>query len=422
MAAAIFAGVSAAASIGSGIAGMFGAKSANKKAERDARVARKRAKAVARIANKHNDKLDAADKENYYAMREYSHDTNIQNWKRGKQIQKYKFAQSMREFEKNRQISSDQLDLNASAAERGATAELQSVEDMFLQQQFQSETALSTLKQTYFEQSLNKEEQNVELQRIRSQRNLGTAAIQNNVDQLMTQGSLAKESAMVDGLVAEGQASLGQAGKSRQKAKQSTLANLQRGIVSLSTELTGKRQAAAIELAKLNAETSLAETGIGLNLQRINNAIANAEAEAEYNGKVMEANMDSFINQSELNLEEIALRKQYADLNVKSSMMLKPKKLAYDPKPEMPPERVFINRMKVKPGATQSAVKQNIYAPLLKGVGDAAGALSSINFGGGGPTPTPGLTPQSTTKLTNPASYLNNSPSNFTGGTPFPFP
>ena len=381
MAAAIFAGVSAAASIGSGIAGMFGAKSANKKAERNARVARTRAKAVARIANKHNDKLDAADKENYYAMREYSHDTNIQNWKRGKQIQKYKFAQSMREFEKNRQISSDQLGLNASAAEQSISAERQSVEDMFLQQQFQSETALSTLKQTYFEQSLNKEEQNVELQRIRSQRNLGTAAIQNNVDQLMTQGSLAKESAMVDGLVAEGQASLGQAGKSRQKAKQSTLANLQRGIVSLSTELTGKRQAAAIELAKLNAETSLAETGIGLNLQRINNAIANAESEAEYNGKVMEANMDSFINQSELNLEEIALRKQYADLNVKASMMLKPKKLAYDPKPEMPPERVFINRMKVKPGATPTAPQQNIYAPLLQGFGNAAGALASIDFG-----------------------------------------
>lgn len=377
----ILGGISAVASIGSGIAGMFGAKKANSKAKSDADKARKRAKAVARIANKHNDKLDAADKENYYAMREYSHDTNMKNFKYGRQIHNYKFAQSMREFKKNRQISSDQLDLNAAAAEQSISAELQSVEDMFLQQQFQSETALSTLKQTYFEQSLNKEEQNVELQRIRSQRNLGTAAIQNNVDQLMTQGSLAKESAMVDGLVAEGQASLGQAGKSRQKAKQSTLANLQRGIVSLSTELTGKRQAAAIELAKLNAETSLAETGVGLNIQKINNAIANAEAEAEYNGKVMEANMDSFINQAELNLEDIALRKQYADLNVKASMMLKPKKLPYAPKPEMPPERVFINRMKVKPGATQSAPQQNIYAPFLQGVGNAASALASIDFG-----------------------------------------
>ena len=76
----------------------------------------------------------------------------------------------------------------------------------------------------------------------------------------------------------------------------------------------------------------------------------------------MEANMDSFINQAELNLEDIALRKQYADLNVKASMMLKPKKLPYAPKPEMPPERVFINRMKVKPGATISAPQQNIYA------------------------------------------------------------
>ena len=383
------AGISAAASIGSGIAGMLGAKSANKRARSDADKARRTAKKIARIANRHNDKLDAADKKNYYAMREYSHDTNMKSWKYGRRIHNYKFAQSMREFEKNRQISSEQFDLNQTAFEKSVSAEKQSVEDMFLQQQFQSETALSTLKQTYFEQSLNKEEQNVELQRIRSQRNLGTAAIQNDVDQLMTQGSLAKESAMVDGLVSEGQASLGQAGKSRQKAKQSTLANLQRGIVSLSTELTGKRQAAAIELAKLNAETSLAETGIGLNIERINNAIANAESEAEYNGRVMEANMDSFINQAELNLEEIALRKQYADLNVKASMMLKPKNLPYAPKPEMPPERVFVKRMKVKPGATPSAPQQNIYAPLLSGIGNAAGALAGINFGGGGPTPTP---------------------------------
>jgi hypothetical protein len=125
----------------------------------------------------------------------------------------------------------------------------------------------------------------------------------------------------------------------------------------------------------------------------------------------MEANMNSFINQSELNLEEIALRKQYADLNVKASMMLKPKKLSYDPKPEMPPERVFINRMKVKPGATASAPQQNIYAPLLKGIGSAASSLAGIDFGGGGPTPTSNIQP--TTKLTNPSSYLNTSPSIF---------
>ena len=379
--------VSATASIGSGISGFFGARSANKKGERDQRVARKRAKKAAKKANIHNDKLDAADKENYYAMREYSRDTSIKNWNRGKQIQDYKFAQSMRAFTKDSKLSGKQLDLNKSAFQQGKAAEKQSIKDMFLDQQFKSETALSTLKQTYAEQSLNKKEQYVQLQGIRSQRNLGTAAIQNNVDQLMTQGSLAKESAMVEGLMAEGESSLGQAGKSRQKAKQSTTASLQRGIVSLSSELTGKRKAAAIELAQLNAESSLAETGVGLNLQKINDAIASAEEEADYNSRVMSANMNSFLKQSKLNLEELALRRQASDLNVKASRMLKPRKLAYDPKPEMPPERIFIERMKVRAGATPSYSKQNEFAPLLAGFGNAASSLASIDFSGGDPKP-----------------------------------
>ena len=381
------AAVSATTAIASGISGFFGARSANKKGERDQKVARKRAKKAAEKANKHNNKLDAADKENYYAMREYSRDTSIKNWNRGKQIQDYKFAQSMRAFTKDSKLSGKQLDLNKSAFQQGKAAEKQSIKDMFLDQQFKSETALSTLKQTYAEQSLNKKEQYVQLQGIRSQRNLGTAAIQNNVDQLMTQGSLAKESAMVEGLMAEGESSLGQAGKSRQKTKQSSRANIQRGIISLSSELTGKRQAAGIELAQLNAESSLAETGVGLNLQKINDAIAGAEEEADYNSRVMSANMNSFLKQSKLNLEELALRRQASDLNVKASRMLKPRKLAYDPKPEMPPERIFIERMKVRAGATPSYSKQNEFAPLLAGFGNAASSLASIDFSGGGPKP-----------------------------------
>ena len=381
------AAVSATTAIASGVSGFFGARSANKKGERDQKVARKRAKKAAEKANKHNNKLDAADKENYYAMREYSRDTSIKNWNRGKQIQDYKFAQSMRAFTKDSKLSGKQLDLNKSAFQQGKAAEKQSIKDMFLDQQFKSETALSTLKQTYAEQSLNKKEQYVQLQGIRSQRNLGTAAIQNNVDQLMTQGSLAKESAMVEGLMAEGESSLGQAGKSRQKTKQSSRANIQRGIISLSSELTGKRQAAGIELAQLNAESSLAETGVGLNLQKINDAIAGAEEEADYNSRVMSANMNSFLKQSKLNLEELALRRQASDLNVKASRMLKPRKLAYDPKPEMPPERIFIERMKVRAGATPSYSKQNEFAPLLAGFGNAASSLASIDFSGGGPKP-----------------------------------
>jgi hypothetical protein len=361
-----------------GIGGLFGGGGRDDSKDH---LPRKRAKKTAKKINQYNDKLDKVEASNRELIRDHTFKTRIEDWKRGKEVQDFQYAQALKQYQKSQTLGKQQFALNGLSAQQAITSELGSLEDMFLKQQFESETALSELNDVYIEQGFNKKELGLQLQGIRSQRSLGTAAIQNNINQLMTESSLSKESALIDGLVAQGTASLGQAGKSRAKTEQSTLANLQRGIVSLSTELTGKRQAAAIELAKLNAETSLAETGVGLNIEKINNAIANAEAEAEYNGKVMEANMDSFINQAELNLEDIALRKQYADLNVKSSMMLKPKKLAYSPKPEMPPERVFIDRMKVKPGATPSAPQQNIYAPLLQGVGNAASALASIDFG-----------------------------------------
>jgi len=380
----------AAAWIGLGLSatnmgmGIFGRSKANKKARAARRKASKLAKKAAKLTSKHNDKLDKRDAQNYRRDRKFSHDTNIKNWRRGKQIQDYKQTQANRQFEKSRDINREQKQLNKLAFKHGIAAEKQSLEDEFLKQQFDSETALSSLKEVYAEQSLNKKEQYVQLQGIRSQRNLGTAAIQNNVDQLMTQGSLAKESAMIEGLMAEGESSLGQAGKRLQKAKQSSRANIQRSIISLSSELTGKRQAAGIELAQLNAESSLAETGVGLNLQKINNVIANAEEEADYNSRVSSANMDSFLVQSKLNLEELALKKHYSDVNAKASKMLKPRKLSYEPKPEMPPERIFVRRMRARRNYIPPAETTPTFS--FSELGAVVSAANNIDFGGGQPS------------------------------------
>ena len=370
---------------------IVGAKSANKQAKRNYKRARKAAKKVAKLTNKQNDRLDKADRQNYYRNRKFSHDSNLKTWRTGKQIHNFKTTQALREFEKSRDIFREQKQLNKSAFKQGIASEKQSLEDEFLKQQFDSETALSSLKEVYAEQSLNKKEQYVQLQCIRSQRNLGTAAIQNNVDQLMTQGSLAKESAMVEGLMAEGESSLGQAGNTRQKRKQSSRADIQRGIISLSSTLTGKRQAAGIELAQLNAESSLAETGVGLNLQKINNTIANAEEEAAYNSRVSSANMDSFLAQSKLNLEDLALKKHYADVNAKASKMLKPRKLPYASKPEMPPERILVRRMRARPSHIPAPIQQSVFAAAMGGIAQDIALFSGLNFspGGGNDTPSP---------------------------------
>jgi hypothetical protein len=383
------AAIGAVTSIVGGISGASAASKQNAAAKKAQRQQKKFNKKVAKKTNEYNEKRDAAEQANYHAMRDYSHDTSIKNWKRGKELQDFAFAQQLRQFEKSNEIAAGQFGLNQEAAEQAFESQMASVEDMFLANQFQGESSLGALKDVYTDQNFNRKEQDIKLLGIRSTQNLRTASITNQIDSLMTAGSLQKQASLVEGLLAEGKASLGQAGKSRIKAKQSSAAALQRGILGIERELTGKRTQAGIELAQLNAETSLAITGVGLNLEKIDSAIESAEGEAEYNGRIMSSNMKSFINQTERNINQLIQQKKYADINTFASMMLEPEFAGYDPKPEKPPEREFVKSMKAIPGFVPPAAQQSVWAPLIKGIGSAAGAIASIDFGGQTPTPTP---------------------------------
>jgi hypothetical protein len=378
------AGIGAASSV---IGGIFGASSASK-ANRDAKKAQKKQekhnKKVAKLTNKHNDKLDKADVANYEAMREYSHETSLQNWQRGGEIQDYKYLQTLRQYEKSIDISRDQLALNVTSANQAIQSQEASVDDMFLQQQFDHEASLAALKGVYTEGNLNRKEQGVKMLGIQSKQRLGAASINNEIDMLMKQGSFDKTNALVKGLISEGQAAMGQAGQSKAKRQQSASAALNRGLMALETELTGRRKAAGIQLAELSAETSLAKTGVGLNLERIQNSIDSAEADAEYNNRVMTANMKSFISQTERNIKNIQLQKQAADLNVRESTMIKPERLSYDRVPTQEPERIFVERMEAIPGFTPQAASQSIWPSVIKGIGDMAGAAVGYDFTGGG--------------------------------------
>jgi hypothetical protein len=364
-----------ATSVIGGIFGSNSASKANRDAKKQQKAQEKHNKKVAKLTNKHNDKLDIADVVNYEAMREYSHETSLQNWQRGGEIQDYQYLGKLKEYEKSINISRDQLDLNVTSANQAIQSEEAAVEDMFLQQQFQRESSLAALKGAYTEGNLNRKEQGVSMLGIQSKQRLGSASINNSIDMLMKEGSFAKTNALVEGLINEGRAAMGQAGKSKAKRQQSTSAALHRGLMSLETELTGKRKQAGIELAQLSAETSLAKTGVGLNLERIQNSIDAAEADAEYNNKVMTANMKSFISQTERNIKDIQLQKQVADLNVRESTMIKPERLSYDPVPELPPERIFVDRMEAIPGFVPQAAQQNVWAPLIQGIAQGASTV-----------------------------------------------
>jgi hypothetical protein len=372
--------IGAGMSLVSGFMGASSASSSNKRARKQAKKQRKFNKKVAKKTNKYNKKRDAVEQANYHAMRDYGHKTSIKNWKRGKQLQRFSYAQQIRQYEKSIDLTAGQLYLNDISASQAVGGEMASVEDMFIEQQFQAESSLTALKETYAEAGLSIKEQQNNLLGIKSNQRLGTASIQNQVNSLMETGSLEKQSALVEGLLEEGKASLGQAGKSRTKRKQATAASLQRSIVGLESELTGKRKQAGIELAKLNSETSLAVTGVGLNIEKINNIIENSENEAEYNSRVMQANMESFINQTERNIDEIVQQKMYSDLNTIASMMLPPQFAGFDPRPTKPPEMEFIKTMKAKAGFVPAPAQQSVWAPLISGIGSAANQLSPVDF------------------------------------------
>jgi hypothetical protein len=55
--------------------------------------------------------------------------------------------------------------------------------------------------------------------------------------------------------------------------------------------------------------------------------------------------------------------------------MLFPERLSYEPRPEMPPERIFVERMEAIPGFVPPAQQQSVWAPLISGIGGAANTL-----------------------------------------------
>lgn len=380
----VLAAVGVVSGVASVVGGIFGAKSAsdnNARADKNRKEQQKFNEKIANTTNEYNDVLDAADVANYQAMREYSHDMSMQNWQRGAEIQDYKYLQSLRQYEKSQQIAGEQVGLNRERAVQAVEQEEASIQDMFIQQQFDRESQLSALKSAYTEGNLSIREEGVKMLGIQSKQRLGSAAINNQIETLMKQGSFTKQDALVKGLIAQGQASMGQAGKSKAKRQQSASAALHRGLMALETELTGKRKAAGIELAQLSTETSLAKTGVGLNLERIENSIDSAAADAEFNNRVLGANMKSFISQAERNVKEIQIQHKFADLNAKASAMIKPQRLSYDPAPTLPPERIFVERMEAIPGYVPQAAQQSVWAPLIQGIAKGAGALSGVDFG-----------------------------------------
>ena len=351
-----------------------GGYSRNKTAKRNEDKARDHQEEIAELTNEHNDKLDAADKENYYMMRDFTHESNLRNWQRSAEIQDYQYLAQLKQYQKSHAIGNEQLGLNAEAEIQGIEAEQTQIEEAFIQQQFQHEASMASLKEAYTQGMFDRREQGVQLLGIKAKQKFGLESLQNELRQQSTQNALQKEAAMVDSLSAIGKVQLGQAGKSKAKGVQANMAALQRGLMALDTEMSGRRMAAHLQMAELQTDTSLAKMSVGINLERIDNSIANAEAEAQSNINVMTANMRSKIRQAERNIKQIGLERKFADVNTKAGMMIFPARLDYDPAPRKPPERVFVERMEAIPGFVPKAQQENLWAAGVARVGAAVAA------------------------------------------------
>jgi hypothetical protein len=253
----------------------------------------------------------------------------------------------MKEYNKNVLISGAQFDLNAIAESQAIDNELGYLKDQALDHLFKKETNKSALERAMFEGMLATKEQGVQMRRIKDREAYGQISIQNTIDQLMDEGALQKEVAIVEGLVAQGRSQLGQAGKSLAATNHSNMIALQRGLRAIDTQLTGKYKQAATELSQLAAETEVAEAGIGLNLSRIQQSVKEAQEDYNYNDRVLDASLASSLSQAERNIKQIALDRRIADINVLANMMLKPKKMPKLPIPEMPPLREEVEPMKL---------------------------------------------------------------------------
>ena len=381
MAAAIFAGIGAATGLFSGISGASQASRQNSEAEDRYREQVKQQEKIAKRQTKYNDKAFDADKENYKAQRNYQFEIGIQNWQRQNEIQDFQYLQSLREYQKDIGIRDQQLNFNDLAAKQAFSNERAALAGLFTQQMFDRQDQVMGLQKALAENVLNRRTTQLEMQSVANKGIFGSAAIQENLKEFTKKTDFEKESALIENAKAQGQVGLMQAGGSRRKAAQTTMGDFYRGMSRMASELQGRQRQAALQLAELGLETSLLEKKLGIQMQSIDNAGLSAISDAQFNLRVLDADIASAVSQSERNMQAISLQKYGADLNASAQVMIKPQRLSYSDPPTKAPKRIFIKPMKVLPGAVAQPVQQSVWGPLVGGITSAAqGAMQAANI------------------------------------------
>jgi hypothetical protein len=398
-----------------------------RKSERDEQV--KLNKQADKVYQYEKDVFEAG-KKDYFAQRDFEFETALKQYDYNVEIQDYSYGQSLARYEKDLGIYEAQLGYNEDAFGLAISDQEAALQDLGLQQAFQREAIYADLENEIINQALNRESQEVKLETIKtgfeneltnlgfdklqqqanlfgiqSNRRIQTESIQTDLKNLSNANSFKKEAEFVKGLQAAGQASLGQAGKSTAKSIASAQAESFRTLTQLKSSLKGSRRSAGVQLLNLNVDSAVRETGVNLNINkideatrfarvtsglqtkqvgidiaRIDQAIKFANEEAEFNNRILKANMDSQIAQTERNIQQIELQKLAQDLQAEAQMSIFPEPLPTLPEPQLGPARTFIAPLKKEP---EQVAKGPRIDPLNEALSAGAQVVSFI--AGGGP-------------------------------------
>ena len=188
MAAWIIGGLGVATGIIGGITGSQQAASYNEQSMQIYRKQQEAAERTAKRTNEYNQKVFAADLENYKNTRAYEWETAVKNWQYNQEIRDFDYLQQVKQYAGSVENTYQQLTYNSVAAMRAQESEQASLNEIMNQMAFQSESNL------------------------------------------------------IDSLQEEGKVALMQAGKSRSKAIQTTVGELGRNAAIMRASLTSAGQ------------------------------------------------------------------------------------------------------------------------------------------------------------------------------------
>lgn len=255
-----------------GIMGSNQAKEANEQAVRDYRMNTLQAELDASVQNESNNTAFGIQQLNYQVNRKYEYANALRQWQYNENIRDFEYLQAYKQFGKSVENTADQLTYNNIAQEEARLAEQAALNEVYDEYAFQ------------------------------------------------------RQGALVDKLQAEGKAALGQAGNSRNKAMQSTIASLGR------------------------------------------------------NAAIMDASLSSSVEQTQRNLRQIAFSKYAADLQANASMMIEPERGPGTMRPMATPEMQFMSPVPVAPAAVQRPTMQSTVTPLVSGITGAAKSAATFNW------------------------------------------